>query len=808
MKIQLFNRKVLFSLLAIVMCLGFTAMSYGQSVVSIEPAEVVSPAAGEELTVSINIAGGADVAGYQVIVNFDPTALSYVSGENADYLPAGAFPIVTPGEGSVTIAATSLTGAAAAADGTLATVTFMVVEAKASVITLTDIVLSDAAANSLEVTSRYGVVNIIEGEETAVEVPDEALEEEPVVEEPVEEPAIDGAVTLGVVNIAGGPLTEDKLLVDPIGTPLSEDHSRVETWITKWYGPDGNYENNGGFATSTLPGLTYQGAAATQDLMVEGTGGKITDASLSTLKGLLLTRTTEVDWEDNHGGTRGWTVFEIEPTNSGNMTRGGPSDNITIYGVIVIDAPRPITAVMSPAHDDHGQIWLNGEKWYSNSRWTGGATRVRYNVEIQLQKGANVLVFRCGEWRGEGYMNLHFDDATHDEVTIYPKDATDQQSFFDEIAPLMLAELPSMYWIDTSSNRLYRSIGTTAKNIVPSVENATSIAVHAGGEKVYWTERTGERSGKIRRANFDGSTVQLVKELTSVPRQLTLDTVQNKLYLTNSWGKIQRMNVNGSGFQPNLITGLNAPKHLAVDVSGGKVYWTEPGSIWRANLNGKSREQVLTNLGELGGLAIANGRLYWTERNKHNQTTGRVRRATLMGSHVTTLATLMSVPLGIAVDTAGRKLYWTNSRGRIQRATFTGKHIQNVVSGLGMPASLALGIAPEGGPMVAAPAVFAGLAVEKTGLLPNYPNPFNPETWIPYELAETAEVTVSIHASDGKLVRTLALGQLPAGVYQSRSRAAYWDGRNAQGEFVASGVYFYTLSAGEFSATRKMVIRK
>ena len=97
---------------------------------------------------------------------------------------------------------------------------------------------------------------------------------------------------------------------------------------------------------------------------------------------------------------------------------------------------------------------------------------------------------------------------------------------------------------------------------------------------------------------------------------------------------------------------------------------------------------------------------------------------------------------------------------------------------------------------------------KETVLLANYPNPFNPETWIPYQLSEAAEVTVTLHSSDGKLVRTLELGQMSAGVYQSRSRAAYWDGRNAQGEPVASGVYFYTLRAGDFSATRKMVIRK
>ena len=97
---------------------------------------------------------------------------------------------------------------------------------------------------------------------------------------------------------------------------------------------------------------------------------------------------------------------------------------------------------------------------------------------------------------------------------------------------------------------------------------------------------------------------------------------------------------------------------------------------------------------------------------------------------------------------------------------------------------------------------------EETSLLPNYPNPFNPETWIPYQLAVPTEVTVAIHAADGRSVRTLALGYQSAGVYKSKGRATYWDGRNAQGEPVASGVYFYTLMTGDFTATRKLLIRK
>ena len=108
----------------------------------------------------------------------------------------------------------------------------------------------------------------------------------------------------------------------------------------------------------------------------------------------------------------------------------------------------------------------------------------------------------------------------------------------------------------------------------------------------------------------------------------------------------------------------------------------------------------------------------------------------------------------------------------------------------------------------AAPAATAPPLTTETALLPNYPNPFNPETWIPYQLAKPADVTVSIYAADGKLVRTLELGHQPAGIYQSRSRAAHWDGRNAQGEQVASGVYFYTFTAGDFTATGKMLVRK
>lgn len=106
------------------------------------------------------------------------------------------------------------------------------------------------------------------------------------------------------------------------------------------------------------------------------------------------------------------------------------------------------------------------------------------------------------------------------------------------------------------------------------------------------------------------------------------------------------------------------------------------------------------------------------------------------------------------------------------------------------------------------PALVAYEIPAETALLHNYPNPFNPETWIPYQLAHTADVTLTIYDTQGTLVRQLDIGYQQAGYYMNRTRAAYWDGRNHLGEAVGSGVYFYQLHTGDYAAIQKMVILK
>ena len=487
-------------------------------------------------------------------------------------------------------------------------------------------------------------------------------------------------------------------------------------------------------------------------------------------------------------------------------------------------------------------------------------------------------------------------------------------------APVVAVEAsqrPPMYWVDAKVGTLHRLVNDKVENILPNVQNATSLAVDVAGGKLYWTEKTGDRTGRIGGANLDGTHVKLVKNLTSVPHGIALDSVNGKIYLTNAWGKVQRLDIDGSNFQPNFITNLNAPKYITVDVADGKIYWTEGGErIRRANLDGSSVQKVATGLAEPTSLAVAGGKIYWTERTTENA--GKLQRANLDGTNSEVLQTLPIAPTGIGVDPARNSLYLTRPSGEIHRRNLDGSGDQSVVTNLGSPSNIVLGISatdpvptdtptPPAEPVVdtvadvnqdkkvnktdlllvvtalgesppanpnfdvnadgtvdiadvllviealddpvaaAAPSfgetrtaldpgrlarqidilraesdgslkyehaiaffqsLLASIRPTQTQLLANYPNPFNPETWIPYQLAKPSDVSISIYAADGRLVRRLELGHQPVGIYESRSRAAYWDGRNTVGEPVASGLYFYTLTAGDFTATRKLLIAK
>ncbi|MBM3242181.1 hypothetical protein FJZ31_38425 [Candidatus Poribacteria bacterium] len=196
-----------------------------------------------------------------------------------------------------------------------------------------------------------------------------------------------------------------------------------EKWITKWWGLD-LVINTGGFD-----------ASAKHDWISEGTGGKVTDTSASTLSGLRKLRDIKTVKLPNNGGELKWNIVTINPNDGNNMsTSHGLVDqtNIEWYGIIVIKSPNIRETTMHPAHDDYAHIWLNGTKVYNNPNWTGGVQIVTNPTKVTLNKGENVLLFRCGESGGSDYINLHF-EATDNDLKILP---TTDGKFFQLIRSL------------------------------------------------------------------------------------------------------------------------------------------------------------------------------------------------------------------------------------------------------------------------------------------------------------------------------------------------------------------------------------
>ena len=479
------------------------------------------------------------------------------------------------------------------------------------------------------------------------------------------------------------------------------------------------------------------------------------------------------------------------------------------------------------------------------------------------------------------------------------------------VVHIAAAQRPPMLWVE--GGKIYALVGSDVQSWSPSVDNAQNITV--AGDKVYWTEKTGESGGTINAANLDGTGVTEIVAILATPTGIAVDTTARRIYVVNMGGRILSMNLDGSRIQ-TVLQNLSNPKDLAV--SGGTAYWTQDtGAVRFVNLSGtKNVRSLSTGADAAVSLVISGAKVYWTEQT--GESGGTINSANLNGTGVTRVASILAAPTGIAVDAARSKLYVTNTGGRILRMNLNGSYIQTVADGLGMPGDMVISnsikapAATPTTPTTTTPtasgskydlngdgsvdstdvellllAISAGVTLpkhdvngdtkvdiqdviavnanldkgaasaptllgtkfsaleidrlqeqidlliatgdrspaaiktliylqqlivmarpEKTQLLANYPNPFNPETWIPYELATDTEVRITIYNAQGVVIRTLHLGQQSAGYYTDRERAAYWDGRNALGEQVASGIYFYQFETDEMSSMRKMVILK
>ena len=235
----------------------------------------------------------------------------------------------------------------------------------------------------------------------------------------------------------------------------------------------------------------------------------------------------------------------------------------------------------------------------------------------------------------------------------------------------------------------------TGNNCSPAV---TVIVTVPHVWKMYWTQAGRDR---IWRSNLDGSDVEdLVVAVSGRARGIALDVSGGKIYWTVSTdlsrlrGKIRRSNLDGSGVE-DLVTGLSHPHGVALDVSGGKMYWTDERTemIQRSDLDGRSIEDlVTTGLERPGGIAldVAGGKMYWTDGM-----TDKIQRSNLNGSGVEDLVTTgLSYPYGIALDVSGGKMYWADYHThKIQRSNLDGSGVEDLVTGLNYPVGIALDVA-------------------------------------------------------------------------------------------------------------------
>ena len=346
-----------------------------------------------------------------------------------------------------------------------------------------------------------------------------------------------------------------------------------------------------------------------------------------------------------------------------------------------------------------------------------------------------------------------------------------------------------IYWTEggNSIRRVNTSGQKVTRDVAANLDTVGGLAV--GGGKVYWTEQTSASAGTVNGANLNGTNFETLATLLSAPMGISVDTAGSKLYWTNSRGRVQSANLDGSQIK-NVVEGLISPSTLIIGGANTETAVpprrpTTPGGGTTAGKYDVNGDGSVDNM-DAGLVSEALG----TSNAKYD----------VDGNGTVNFLDLLLVFDNRDDDAAGAPTIVGMKLSAVQIDRIQEQIELLIATGDRSPAAMRTLIYLQQLLVMARP--------EKTQLLANYPNPFNPETWIPYELATDTDVRITIYNTQGVVIRRLQLGQQSAGYYTDRDRAAYWDGRNALGEQVASGLYFYQFETDEMSSMRKMVILK
>ena len=939
MRNQLFNRKVFFSLLAVVMFLGLTAMSYGQAVVSVEPAEVESPAAGEELMVSINISGGADVAGYQLTVNFDPTALSYVSGGNADYL-AGAVPVPPiVSDNSVGLAAVAI-GAVSDGDGTLATVTFAVVEAKASAISLTDVIIA-GADGALDVTTADGMVTVAAAEEVTEETTEETTEE--VTEETTEETTEE--------------VTEETTEETTAEEVTEETTEETTEEVTEETTEETTEEVTEETTEETTEEVTEETTEETTEEVTEETTEEVKETTEETTEEVTEETTEEVTEVEMPVSQ----MFEITLT---NLTMGEPGMGGQVLSPPIFvthaaginlapvgEAASPALVALAEGGDASGLVLL--------ATAAGANSMVADGV---LPPGGSLTVTVTADMVNSslsvGSMLVSTNDAfiAATDVALFDEDGAPVSASLDlmsydagsEDNTEMASDIPGPVGLDAavdpegSNERVPTEGGVIAPHEgiqgigdvgeafawaeptamltitpveapaepvveVPVVEEPVveepvapivpgfDVTLEAGLNMIsiplmpaepYTAKSLAEMVGATVVIQLNAATQSFVGYTVADSSDgFSIDGGQGYIVNTPAGGMVK---FTGDAWdnqpEPEEPAAEEAPAEAVVEEPAAEeapveavveepaaeeapaeaVAAEEPAAeeapAEAVAAEEPAAEEVATEAvveepaaeeapveavveepaaEEAPAEAVAAeepaAEEAPVEAVVEEPAAEEAPAAPALSTFKSAWAFIVTSDVrGMEIGTAYR-LVAENLRTRtiatesitsdVRRSSAVWADL-NRKSVIEAGDKLEIALYDQSGRVVSGPfqrtvstldirnaflsieLTVGDVQPQETILAQNFPNPFNPETWIPYQLNKATEVSVQIFDVSGRLVRTLNLGWQPVGTYMTPSSAAYWDGRNVVGERVASGIYFYTLQTSDFAATRRMVILK
>ena len=344
-----------------------------------------------------------------------------------------------------------------------------------------------------------------------------------------------------------------------------------------------------------------------------------------------------------------------------------------------------------------------------------------------------------------------------------------------------------IYWTEDGNTirRVNISGQKVTRDVAANLDTVGGLAI--GGGKVYWTEMTGASAGTVNGADLDGTQFKTLATLLAAPMGISVDTVGSKLYWTNSRGRVQSANLDGSGIR-NVVTGLISPSKL---VTGGA---NTAETVTQKPMQPAKKDTSAYDVNGDGKVNNVDASLVASGLD-----TGDAKYDVNKDGTVNFLDLLLVFD-NRDDDAAGAPTVVGMKLTAVQVDILQEQIDLLIATGDRSPAAMRT--------LIYLQQLIATARPEKTQLFANYPNPFNPETWIPYELATDTTVKITIYNTQGVVIRTLELGHQSAGYYTGRDRAAYWDGQNALGEQVASGIYFYQFETDGMSSMRKMVILK